>query len=102
MIIRIFKVTIDPNHRVEFERGFFSTSVDLVKGQDGLLSCEIGKPTSGNPNDYVMITRWKNKAALVAFTGPDWKKPVIPKGMEKFSGTRTVEHYESQEVQSKN
>jgi quinol monooxygenase YgiN len=97
MIIRIFKVTIDPNHRADFERGFFSISVESVKGREGLISCEVGKPTSGNLNDYVMITHWRDKAALVTYAGPDWKKPVVPKSMEKYSANCSVEHYELQQ-----
>lgn len=94
MIIRVFKVTIDPNHRTAFEKKFFTDSVNTVKDQAGLISCQLGKPTSADPNDYVMITHWRDKDSLIAFAGKDWKNPVIPKGMEKFSANFTLEHYE--------
>lgn len=93
MIIRIFRVEIDPATRSAFEAGFRSLSVDAVARAPGNLSCEIGMPTRWAPNTYSMITRWRDEDALVAFAGPEWNTPVIPAGMEAFGGKLSVEHY---------
>ena len=57
MIVRIFRVEIDPATRSAFEVGFQSLSVDAVTQSPGNLSCEIGMPTRWSPNTYAMISR---------------------------------------------
>ena len=93
MIIRIFRIEIDPATRSAFEAGFRSLSVDAVTQSPGNLSCEIGMPTRWSPNTYAMISRWRDEDALVAFAGPEWNVAVIPAGMERFGKTYSVEHY---------
>jgi heme oxygenase (mycobilin-producing) len=93
MILRIFRVEIDPSTRSAFEAGFRSLSADAVTRAPGNLSCEIGMPTRWAPNTYSMITRWRDEEALVAFAGPEWNTPVIPAGMEAFGKKLSVEHY---------
>jgi len=93
MILRIFRVEIDPTTRSAFEAGFRSLSVEAVTRAPGNLSCEIGMPTRWAPNTYSMITRWRDEDALAAFAGPEWNTPVIPTGMEAFGRKLSVEHY---------
>jgi heme oxygenase (mycobilin-producing) len=93
VIIRIFRVEIDPTTRSAFEAGFRTLSVDAVKQAPGNLSCDIGMPTRWAPNTYAMISRWCNEDALITFAGPEWNTPVIPSGMEAFGKNCSVEHY---------
>jgi hypothetical protein len=93
MIIRIFHVEIDAAKRAAFEQGFASLSLDAVRRSSGLIFCETGKPTEWTPNSYVMITKWKDIASLVAFAGENWNVPVIPEGMEGFAVDASVSHY---------
>lgn len=97
MIIRIFRTTIHPELREEFERGFSSISVDAVKSHKGFVSCRIGSPTKWNPDEYAMITVWEDEEALVAFAGEEWHKAVIPAGMEKYPVSFSVEHFHIKE-----
>ena len=55
MIIRIFRATIHPEMRRDFERDFSSISVDAVKTHKGFVSCHIGPPTKWHPDEYAMI-----------------------------------------------
>jgi heme oxygenase (mycobilin-producing) len=93
VILRIFRVEIDPATRSAFEAGFRSVSVDAVKQTPGNLSCEIGMPTRWAPNTYAMISRWRDEDSLIAFAGPEWNTSLIPSGMEAFGKTCSVEHY---------
>jgi len=93
MIIRIFRTTIHPELRQDFERDFNSISVDAVKDKQGFVSCHIGTPTKWNPDEYSMITVWEDEKALTAFAGRDWHKAVIPPGMERYPVSFTVEHF---------
>lgn len=93
MIVRVFRVEIDPATRSACEAGFQSLSVDAVTQSPGNLSCEIGMPTRWLPNTYAMISRWRDEDALIAFAGPEWNVAVIPAGMEQFGKGFSVEHY---------
>ena len=68
MIIRIFRIEIDPATRAAF------------------------RPTGWSPNTYALISRWLDQEALVAFAGPQWTRPVIPTGMEPYGTACSVEH----------
>jgi hypothetical protein len=93
MIIRIFRVEIDPSKREAFEREFYTTSVNAVRSHSGLLSCDIGSPTKWSPNIYAMITKWSDEEALVGFAGENWNVPIIPQGMESFAMGCSVDHF---------
>lgn len=93
MIVRIFEVTIEPSLRIEFERDFATISVEAVERAEGALSCVIGRPTKWNPDDYAMISTWRDEQALVAFAGADWNRAVIPPGMERYARKYRVDHY---------
>ncbi|GMR07962.1 MAG: hypothetical protein BMS9Abin26_0967 [Gammaproteobacteria bacterium] len=98
MIIRIFRVRIDPALRDEFEAKFADISIRAVEAADGFISVEIGKPSVWAPDEYVMISRWQNEEALRKFAGDSWNQAHIPSGMEKFIMKCWVHHYESFEI----
>jgi hypothetical protein len=98
MIIRVFHVQIDPAQRAAFEHGFSSTSVHAVANCVGCLGYELGWPTRWTPDTYVMISRWQDEQALVAFAGPDWNTPVIPDAMQQFVVSCSVEHYHQHQI----
>lgn len=95
MITRVFRVRIDPTRRDAFEQDFQTTSVRAVEGKDGFISASIGKPTKWTPDDYVMISTWRDEKALRAFAGEDWNRAVIPGGMEHYVIDCWVDHFQS-------
>lgn len=96
MITRIFRVRIVPAFRAEFERAFREVSVPLVEGKEGYLSHVVGYPTKWKPDDYLLLTNWTGEDALVRFAGDDWKRAVIPPGMESFVADCWVDHFQTQ------
>ncbi len=93
MITRIFRVQITPALREEFEEKFATISIEAVESREGFKSVSIHKPTKWAPNEYVMISEWKNEESLARFAGNDWHQAVIPEGMEKFVEACWVHHY---------
>ena len=93
-IVRIFRVRVPAALHAEFEPLFQSTSVNAVRNQDGFLSVTIGKPTKHAPDEYVMVSTWKDERSLIAFAGEDWSQAHIPPGMEKYVEACWVHHYE--------
>ena len=98
MITRVFRVQIDRNMRKEFEEKFSDISVNFVRSSPGLISVNIGKPIKWTPDEYVMISVWKNESALVEFAGQEWCQAQIPVGMEQYIQKCWVHHYASLET----
>lgn len=93
MIKRIFKVTIIPEYRAEFERDFSSISVNSFQSYTGFISYVIGTPSKWNPDEYLMETIWKDEASLINYAGKNWNTSVIPDGMHKYATCHSVEHF---------
>jgi heme oxygenase (mycobilin-producing) len=95
MITRVFRVRIQPGLRSEFERKFMEISVPHVQTQRGYLSHVVGYPTKWKPDEYLLLTNWRDEKTLIDFAGEDWNKPVIPSGMEKFVAECWVDHFKT-------
>lgn len=93
MILRIFRVTIKPEYREDFERDFNSISIDMVKNHPGIISYEMGYPTKWNPDEYTLITKWENEEVLEEFVGTNWNESVIPDSMKKYPKKHCVDHF---------
>lgn len=94
MITRIFRVEVPSSLHVEFETKFLAVSVPHVQAAPGSVAVSVGRPTRWAPNEFVMISVWRDEAALRAFAGERWNQAVIPAGMEKFVAACWVHHYE--------
>lgn len=92
-IVRLFTVRIHSGLRDEFEEKFATISVDAVRQADGAVSAEICKPSRWDPDEYLMISRWRDEDALRRFAGENWSRAFIPRGMERFVAECTVHHF---------
>jgi heme-degrading monooxygenase HmoA len=81
--------------REEFEERFASISINAVNNAKGSIAVTMGMPTKWSPNEYSMISHWKDTNSLKAFAGNDWSQPHIPEGMAKFVDKMWVHHFES-------
>ena len=86
-------MTINPELRSDFERDFTNVSVQAVEGREGFMGVEILSPSCWNPDEYLIITCWRDEAALIAFAGEEWNQAVIPGSMEKYVQACSVEHF---------
>lgn len=98
MIIRVFRATVPADRQDEFEHKFRTVSVPLTRSQRGLHSVSIGRPTRWNPEEFVMVSVWRDEESIAAFVGAAWNQPHIPKGMEHLIASCTVDHFETIEV----
>ena len=55
MIIRIFRVVVQPGKRAEFEDFFRNTAIPLMQRQPGLLSVTPGLPRPETPDEFCMV-----------------------------------------------
>lgn len=95
MLTRIYRVQIVPELRAEFELKFQEVASEFIEGRPGLVSCEIARPMAPSPAEYLMITKWNDLDAVIAFAGETWHEPVIPEHMRKYTIESWLHHYES-------
>lgn len=93
-IVRVFRVVVPADQQSEFEEKFATISVGTVRKAEGSLECTIGRPTEWAPEEYVMISRWRDIESLIRFAGDTWNQAVIPHGMEQFITSCELHHYE--------
>ena len=94
-ITRVFRVTIEPTLRAEFEHKFSTLSQHLFERAPGCLSQSILRPTRWTPDEYAMVSEWESETALASFVGERWCEAVIPAEMEHFAKAYSVSHYSS-------
>ena len=79
MIIRVLQVWLKPRAEAAFERLMRDEAIPLIRGEGGLVSLYAGKslpPTNDDSPQYVVVSIWRDQAALEAFMGPDWQVPI--------------------------
>ena len=95
MIIRIFRVVVQPGKRAEFEDFFRNTAIPLMQRQPGLLSVTPGLPRPETPDEFCMVMVWQDLDALKAFVGEDWRDPHIHEDEAVLVKDRFIHHYEA-------
>jgi heme-degrading monooxygenase HmoA len=95
MIIRVFRARVRPGKQQQFELKVRELSIPLVRSQKGLIAFFSGRPMESSPDEFVMVTAWKDLEALRAFAGDDWNVSVIPDPERPLLEDSFVHHYEA-------
>jgi heme-degrading monooxygenase HmoA len=94
MIIRVFRAVVRPGMAAMFEARTREASLPTVRTHPGLIAFFPGRPLDESTGEFVMITVWDSLASVEAFTGPNWRRTVIPSEEQPLLQSCTVEHYE--------
>jgi hypothetical protein len=94
MIIRVFRARTHPGKQADFETKVKELSIPLVQSQKGLLAFFSGRPMESSPDEFVMVTVWKDLESLKAFAGIEWNVSVIPEPERPLLQSSAVHHYE--------
>jgi hypothetical protein len=95
MIIRVFRARTHPGKQADFETKVKELSIPLVQSQTGLLAFFSGRPMESSPDEFVMVTVWRDLESLKAFAGIDWNVSVIPEPERPLLQASSVHHYET-------
>jgi heme-degrading monooxygenase HmoA len=95
MLIRVFHARVQPGMGSEYERFIREKTLPLLRQLPGLVALHIGTPQAETPDEYVMVSVWKDVASLQAFTGPNWREAVVLPGEAHVFKEMTVHHYEA-------
>ncbi len=94
MVVRIFKATVKPELKKDFENFFRYEAIPYMQVQEGIVNVVTGKPISQNDNDFVMVTTWENIDAVRKFMDNEWNKDKLVRDeMNMLENTR-IEHFE--------
>jgi heme-degrading monooxygenase HmoA len=74
MVIRIFRVRARPGRATELERVVRERGVPNIARREGLVSLFLGRPDDGDDHDLVLLSVWRDLAAIRAFKGDAWRE----------------------------
>ncbi len=94
MIIRVFRARLRPGKRAAYERLCRTVSLPLMRAQAGCLAVSIGDPTPAQPDEFVVVSVWRDLDRLIAFVGEHWREAMIVPGEADLLEVARVEHYD--------
>jgi heme-degrading monooxygenase HmoA len=85
MIVRMFEARAVPGLLDEFVDFVRDRVVPAMQAVDGFGDAELYRADSDAEPRLVLISRWRDEAALEGFAGPDWRTRVpVPPEEERF------------------
>lgn len=95
MRIRVLKVLVHDGKAEEFKAFLLGAVLPQVQSRDGLIDVIVGLPDKSSPNLFLMLSIWRDQAAIEAFAGKDWRAPAIIGADERRLVLEAfVDHYE--------
>lgn len=94
MILRVFRARLKPGARQAFERLCYDVSIPLMRSQPGLVTLHVGKSLPERPDEFVLVSVWKDLESLIGFVGNTWDHPLILPGEAALVQETTVQHYD--------
>ena len=92
-IIRIFHATAKPGQERAFQAFLTDEALPIVRKHDGLVSAQVGLPSEESPQEFLMITTWRDLDSLMGFTGKNWTEAVIDPKEAPLVERARVRHY---------
>ncbi|GMG84670.1 hypothetical protein LNKW23_38860 [Paralimibaculum aggregatum] len=94
MILRIFRAVVQEGQQAAFRDFIENTALPLTRRQDGLVSVTISAPHAISPNEFSMVSVWRDLDALKAFTGESWQEAVVLPEEAHLLAASHLHHYE--------
>jgi transposase/quinol monooxygenase YgiN len=94
MIIRVFRARLKPGKRAAFERLCRMVSFPIMRAQEGCLTVAIGEPAPQRPEEFVVVSVWRDLERLKAYLGEQWREATILPGEADLLEVARVEHYD--------
>lgn len=102
MIVRIFRARLKPGKRAEFERLCYEKFFSVVRKQPGCITLRISEPLERKPDEFVLVSIWKDLASLKDFAGERWNEVVTVPGESEMVEEAAVMHYVPREDREDN
>ncbi len=94
MIIRVFRAKVRKGRVTEFKQMVKDQSIPWLESTEGMLGYFPGEPLDDRAREFMMITLWRDSAALEAFAGTDWENnPVVTEDEAPLVEAMFADHY---------
>ncbi len=93
MIIRVFRARLRPGKRAAYERLCETMSLPIMRAQAGCLAVSIAESAPQRPEEFAVVSVWRDLEALQAFVGARWREALILPGEADLLEIARVEHY---------
>ena len=94
MILRVFHARLKPGGRAAYERLCRAAMLPMMRAAPGCLAARIGAVTARRPNDFVVVSVWKDVASVRAFVGDHWQEAIILPGEADLLEEVRVQHFD--------
>ena len=96
MILREWRGRASPSKAEAYPAHFRRNVLPELERVPGFLGAELGKRQAGDTIEYLVLTRWRDIAAIQAFAGRDIDKAIVEPGAiaALIDFDATVRHYE--------
>jgi quinol monooxygenase YgiN len=78
MIIRIFRAKVRSGKQADFKKALEMLTLPNIEHRNGMVAFYPGQPVGPNPDEFILVTVWKDSAARKNHTSDDWAKSIIP------------------------
>lgn len=85
MIVRMWEARVRPERLAEVRDWIASTVWPAMVARDGFLGAELLRSCPHDADRLLLMSRWRDEAAVAAFAGPHWwDTPRVAAGEEAF------------------
>src|SRR4029450_702233 len=98
VIIRVFRTKVQPGTHKQYEALIQERVVPLMLKARGLVSLHVGCPLDDPPEEFLVMSVWRDLASMRAFVGPRWREAVVMPGEEHLVLHSVVAHSDGEEL----
>jgi len=85
VIVRMSEARVLPGLLDQFVEFIVERAWPAMEAADGFVGGELYRADSASEPRLVLLTRWRDEAALAGFAGPDWRStPVVLPDEQRF------------------
>ena len=94
MIMRVLRAKVKAGKLKDYQRLCEEKSFPHLRATPGLVALHMGAPLVSQPDEFVVVTVWRDLDALVGFAGEQWREVVVLPGEAELVDEMIVEHYD--------
>ena len=92
-ILRVFEARAKPGCADSLAKKLATTSVDVVRNQPGNQGHFFGKSVTGEDDDFVFVSVWRDLNAVKTRFGDDLESSFLPLGYSELIEECSINHF---------
>ena len=78
MFIRVFRAIVHPGKQDQFKKVLEIMTLPNIKYRHGMIAFIPGQPTDANPDEFLLVTVWRDAVAAKKNDGRNWATAIVP------------------------